>query len=373
MASASILIKPSSSACNIRCKYCFYRSLSGERNCPNSGMMSYDTLETLVKNALNYADEFCSFAFQGGEPTLAGLDFYRTLIELQQKYNTKGTKIQNTIQTNGILIDDEWAEFFKENNFLVGLSLDGDRKLNRFREDNSGGNTFDRIMDTVKIFNSHGVEYNIVSVVTSLTAKNTAELYGFFKKNGFMYQQYIACLDEKQDKKYGYSLTPRAYGRFLCELFDLWYEDFIHGYNLDIRAFSNWVQMAAGYQPESCGMSGQCVCYFVVEGDGSVYPCDFYASDQWKLGTVYDDFGTLIESKKAKDFVGCSLPIHEKCRKCRHLYLCRGGCRRWREPFVNGEPSLNCLCEAYEIFFDHCSDRIYLLGKALRRRLETTT
>lgn len=370
MASASILIKPASSACNIRCKYCFYRSLSDKRACSNFGMMSEETLETLVKNALHYADEYCSFAFQGGEPTLVGLDFYRKLIALQKKYNQNHTEIQNTIQTNGICITEEWAKFFAEHQFLVGLSLDGNKKLNQYRTDAQEKNTFESIMHTVQLFEQYHVAYNIVSVVTSLTAKNTAELYQFYKKKGFLYQQYIACLDEHPNKKYGYSLTPKAYGKFLCELFDLWYADFIHGYNLDIRTFSNWVQMAAGYPPESCGMSGKCTCYFVVEGDGSVYPCDFYASDEWKLGTVADDFNLLLESKKAKDFVRCSLPVHEKCRKCRHFYLCRGGCRRWREPFENGKPALNVLCTAYEQFFDHCSDRIYALGAALRKRLQ---
>lgn len=366
---ASILIKPASSACNIKCKYCFYRSLSEQRDKSFCGMMTLETLEVLVKKALEYADDFCSFAFQGGEPTLAGLDFYKKLIEFQQKYNYKKVTIQNTIQTNGMVIDDDWAGFFAENHFLVGLSLDGNRRVNSLRVDSNDDEIFNRLMQTIKCFDKYKVEYNIVSVVTKLSTQNVRYTYNFFKSKGFMYQQFIPCLDESPDKSSEYSLSPKEYGNYLNELFDLWYEDFNHGYNLDIRTFSNWVQMAAGYRPESCGMLGRCICYFVVEGDGSIYPCDFYCTDEWKLGTVNDGFDVLADSEKAKSFVGCSLPINEKCKKCKYFALCRGGCRRWREPFVNGEPALNCLCEAYEMFFEHCADRIYLLGKVLRKQL----
>lgn len=370
MPAASILIKPASSLCNIRCKYCFYRSLAQERDQESYGIMAHETLEALVKNALNYADGYCSFAFQGGEPTLAGLDFFREAVRLQKLYNTKHVEIQNTIQTNGIVINEEWAEFFAENHFLVGLSLDGNRKANCCRVDAKGNETFSTIMRTVRYFDKYHVEYNIVSVVNAFTAKHVRNSYLFFKEKGFLFQQYIACLDETPGTTSEYSLTPKAYGTFLNELFDLWYEDFTHGYNLDIRTFSNWVQMAAGYAPESCGMSGQCVCYFVVEGDGSVYPCDFYCTDEWKLGTVHDDFRQLIQSEKATRFVGCSRTVDAKCKTCQYFSLCRGGCRRWREPFLNGEPSLNCLCEAYEIFFHHCWDRIVRLGQWLRGQLE---
>ena len=165
------------------------------------------------------------------------------------------------------------------------------------------------------------------------------------------------------------SLTPALYGKFLCELFDLWYADYLAGCSPDIRTFSNWVQMAAGCPPESCGMAGTCTCYFVVEGNGNVYPCDFYAADPWLLGTVRDGFRTLAESETARRFVQSSLSVDEKCRGCRYFALCRGGCRRWREPFGEGELSLSCLCQAYEMFFDHCGDRVLRLGQALRQAM----
>lgn len=370
MPAASILIKPASSACNLRCRYCFYRALSGTRGQSDCGMMQEDTLEALVKNALSYADDFCSFAFQGGEPMLAGLPFYETLIRLQETYNTKKLRIQNTIQTNGTMIDENWARFFARHHWLVGLSLDGDRRANSPRVDSAGSETLARVLEAARLLEKHGVEYNIVSVVTALSAERAGAVYQYFKKKKFQYLQFIPCLDAAPGAHSEDSLTPQLYGRFLSELFDLWYADYLAGYDLDIRMFSNWVQMAAGYQPESCGMSGRCTCYFVVEGNGNVYPCDFYASDEWLLGTVHDRFQDLMEGEKARRFVTCSLPVDPKCSACKHLFLCRGGCRRWREPFVDGEPSLNCLCGAYEIFFEHCADRIYQLGQALHRAMQ---
>lgn len=173
MPAASILIKPASANCNMDCKYCFYKCLSSHREEYSKGFMSYETLDTLVREAIAYADGSLTFAFQGGEPTLVGIDFFKKAIELQEKYNEKNIHIENTIQTNGFLINDEWAGFLAENNFLVGLSLDGPRKMHdRYRKDAKGNDTFERIMQSVKLFEKHHVDYNIVTVVTNETAKN---------------------------------------------------------------------------------------------------------------------------------------------------------------------------------------------------------
>ena len=370
MQAASILIKPVSSACNIDCRYCFYKKLVKNRETADFGKMTGETAEQLVKNAISYTEDFVSFAFQGGEPTLAGLPFFEHFLELEQKYNTKNLEIQNTIQTNGTLIDEKWAKFLHDNHFLVGLSLDGGKSVNDFcRVDASGESTFARLMETVSLLERYQVEYNIVSVVTSKSVEKLPYLYNFFKKKHFMYLQFIPCMDESPDQKNPYSLTPEAYGQFLCELFDLWYEDFSHGLSIDIRMFSNLAQMAAGFPPEECGMCGHCSTYFVVESNGNVYPCDFYAVDEWKLGTVYDDFKKLYDSELSQKFMEMSVPVHEKCRSCRHFDLCRGGCRRWREPVRDGEAALNVMCPAYEMFFEHCRERIFLLGDYIKGRM----
>lgn len=374
MPAASILIKPASANCNMDCKYCFYKCLSSHREEYSKGFMKEETLETLVREAIAYADGSLTFAFQGGEPTLAGLDFFQKAVELQQKYNNKKLQIENTIQTNGLLIDEKWARFLGEHRFLVGLSLDGPKKMHdRYRKDAGGQDTFARIMHSVQLLEQYQVDYNVVTVVTNDTAKQASFLYKFWKRNHYPFVQFIPCMDEikRQDgtqERSIYAVEPEQYGKFLCELFDLWYADFAAGETMDIRMFSNLAQMAAGYPAEECGMNGCCNCYFVVEGDGSVYPCDFYCMDEWKLGTVNDGFVQMKTSEKAKAFVEASRPVCATCQECPHFSLCRGGCRRWREPFVDGKPGLNQLCSAYRMFFAHAAERMERLGVYIRQK-----
>lgn len=374
MPAASILIKPASANCNMDCKYCFYKCLSSHREEYSKGFMKEETLEILVREAIAYADGSLTFAFQGGEPTLAGLDFFQKAVELQRKYNNKKLQIENTIQTNGLLIDEKWARFLGEHRFLVGLSLDGPKKMHdRYRKDAGGQDTFARIMNSVQLLEQYHVDYNVVTVVTNDTAKQASFLYKFWKRNHYPFVQFIPCMDEikRQDgtqERSIYAVEPEQYGKFLCELFDLWYADFAVGETMDIRMFSNLAQMAAGYPAEECGMNGCCNCYFVVEGDGSVYPCDFYCMDAWKLGAVKDGFAQMKTSEKAKAFVEASRPVSAICHECPYFSLCRGGCRRWREPFVDGKPGLNQLCPAYRMFFAHAAERMERLGVYIRQK-----
>lgn len=378
MPAASILIKPTSSNCNIDCRYCFYKCLSSNREQYSLGFMTEETLETLVREAIAYADNYLAFAFQGGEPALAGLDFYKKAVKLQKKYNTKGLVIENTIQTNGLLLDREWAEFLARENFLVGLSLDGPRKLHdRYRQSAEGSGTFEKVMDTVKLMEHFQVKYNIVSVVTQDTAQQASYLYKFYKRNRFPFVQLIPCMDEQGRSNAGkgvagqnFALQPESYGRFLKEIFDLWYEDFMQGEDIEIRMFSNLAQLAAGFPAEQCGMNGRCNCYFVVEGNGDVYPCDFYCTDEWKLGTVSDGFANLEQVQRARDFVTASEKTEQECKICPYFSLCRGGCRRWRET-ESGVIGLNQLCSAYQIFFEHAEERLEQLGKMISRRYHT--
>lgn len=376
MPAASILIKPASANCNMDCKYCFYKCLSSHREQYSKGFMSEETLEILIREAVAYAQGSLTFAFQGGEPMLAGLAFYQKAVELQRKYNDKNLKIENTIQTNGTLIDETWAAFFAEHHFLVGLSLDGPRKMHdRYRRDAAGRDTFAQIMHSVQLLEQYHVDYNVVTVVTAETAKQASFLYKFWKRNRYPFVQFIPCMDEirrqqESQEQSAYAVEPQQYGKFLCELFDLWYEDFKAGESMDIRMFSNLAQMAAGYPAEQCGMNGCCNCYFVVEGDGSVYPCDFYCMDEWKLGTVADGFERMRCSAVATAFVDTSRPVWRECRDCPYYSLCRGGCRRWREPLVDGAPGPNRLCPAYQRFFAHAAGRIEKLGVYLRHRMQ---
>lgn len=366
MGNIQLLIKPSSGNCNLRCKYCFYADVIENREVSSFGFMTLETLEAIVKHTIESSDIQCGFVFQGGEPTLIGIEFYHDLVKFQKKYNAKKIKIHNSIQTNGYCIDDEWAKFLSENNFLVGLSMDGNKDIHDlYRVDASGNGTFKKILHTIQIFDKHKVEYNILTVVTAQVARSIGKIYGFYKKNNLCYQQYIPCLDplEVERGNQRYSLTAKLYGDFLKDLFDLWYNDIINNKFIYNRYFENLVGMIKGYPPESCGMCGQCVCHYVVEADGGVYPCDFYVLDEYKIGNlVSDSFETMSKNSKNLNFVEVSKYIDEKCKSCKWINICRGGCRRDREPIVNGKLSLNYFCTAYEEFFEYSIERLNKLA-----------
>lgn len=369
----TLLIKPASGLCNLKCKYCFYHDVASHREMASFGMMSEELLETLVRKALTEAEEQCMFGFQGGEPTLVGLDFYRCLVQLQQQYNTRGIRIVNTIQTNGICIDDEWAAFFAEHRFLVGLSLDGTREIHdKFRVDANGNGTYDRVIQAAKCLEKHHAEFNILCVVNQYVARYAKQVYLQLKKQGFRYIQFIPCLDsfgEETQKQRDYSLSPERFGVFLKTMFDFYYRDFEKGDPVSIRTFDNYVTMLAGYPPESCGMSGVCSCYFVVEADGGVYPCDFYVLDSYRLGSVQENgFAEMMRSETAKEFVQESCYVDEMCKTCRWLSVCRGGCRRHREPMTDGHLSRNIYCAAYREFFAYAYPRMQQMAKKLLKR-----
>lgn len=362
-----VMIKPASGNCNLRCKYCFYADVVQNRQEASYGIMDIGTLEAIVKSIIQNASGHCTFAFQGGEPTLAGLDFYQKLIELEKKYNTKGLIINNAIQTNGILIDEKWAKFLADNEFLVGLSLDGSKDLHDlYRVDQGGMGTFKTVMHTAQLFDKYKVKYNILTVITANSARRIGKVYGFFKRNNLRYQQYIPCIDpfDAGQGSSGYSLTPDLYAEFLINLFNLWYKDITSGKFIYIRYFENLVGMLAGIIPESCGMLGRCMKQLIIEADGSVYPCDFYVLDKYKIGNlVKDNLETIENNLKKIRFIEESMYIDEKCKKCRWANLCRGGCRRYREPMTDGHLSLNYYCEAYMKFFEHSYQKLSMLAK----------
>ena len=355
----NLLIKPASSLCNMRCKYCFYKDVSAHRETPSYGVMTEDVLEAVVRRAFEYADGFTGFAFQGGEPTLAGLDFYKQLISFQSKYNKNNIKVINSIQTNGYLTDEEWAEFFAEHDFLVGLSLDGIRDAHdALRVDAEGRGTYDTVIKAAETLKKHGVRFNILCVVSELAARHPKKVYNSLKK--YKYLQFIPCLDPFDGQRSRFSLTEERYAEFLKQTFDLYYDDIIHGCDISVRNFDNYIGTLSGQSPESCDMNGRCTCYCAVEADGSVYPCDFYVLDEWKIGNVSDDgFDKMINSDTAKRFVSGSYEVHNDCKACRYYKLCRGGCRRDREPL----PSLNRHCKAYKEFFDSKIGKMFELAK----------
>lgn len=363
MPALSLLIKPASGNCNMRCRYCFYADELDNREIRSYGKMSLDTMHTIVDKAMEYGDYECTIAFQGGEPTLAGLDFYRDLVAYVTAHeNPKKLKIHYALQTNGYLINEEWAAFLGENHFLVGVSLDGLKEIHdRYRLDAAGKGTYQRVISAIRLLEKHQVEYNILTVVTAATARNGQKIYNYFKKNHFGYQQYIECLDPigEEPGQHEYSLTPEKYGEFLKSMFDAWYLDMRSGTYVYNRYFENLMMIMAGQQPESCNMRGVCGKQWVFEADGSVYPCDFYALDQWRLGNIQENsFEEMDEKRDELGFIQWSMRQQEDCQKCRWFGLCRNGCRRNREPVTAEPTNRNYFCKSYQMFFEYAYPRL---------------
>lgn len=359
----SILIKPASSACNLQCKYCFYRDVANHREKSYEGMLSLEMMETVIASAMEYAEGSCSFAFQGGEPTLAGLDFYQRVVKLEERYRRPGVEIHNAIQTNGICVDEAWAEFFAKHHFLVGLSLDGPAELHdRNRTFPDGKGSWSRVMRSVQILEKFHVDYNILCVVTGKNARSIQKIYQFFKKQRFQWLQFIPCL-EPLDQQRGlepYHLSAEEYGDFLIQIFDLWFQDLKKGHYVSVRHIDNWVSMLMGNPPEACNMSGRCSIQFVIEGDGGVYPCDFYVLDEWRLGTVgKQPLEEMERSEVARRFVEQSHRVPQRCKECPVYPICRNGCRRDREVLEGGEIDLNYYCQAYFSFFTQRKRELY--------------
>ena len=283
----SLMIKPSSSKCNLKCKYCFYHSISDARDIKDYGFLEEDTLKVIIQKASLYCNGGnCIIGFQGGEPLLIGLNFYKKLIEYVNEFSNK-TTFSFSLQTNGTLITDEWAIFFKENNFLIGISLDGNKyihNLNRISYKNE--ETFNKVIKGISLLKKYNVDFNILTVVTSALCKKVESVYSFFKKNDFRYLQFIPCLEPLENKNLSlseFSITKDEYKSFLINLFNLWYKDALENNYISIRMFDNILGLFFNQNYEACDMKGGCSCQHIIESDGSVYPCDFYTYETYKI------------------------------------------------------------------------------------------
>ncbi len=362
----SVLIKPASSKCSMACTYCFYHAVSLRREVNDYGFMSIETAEKLILHTLNFASSGnVYFVFQGGEPLLRGLGFYYDFIDFVNSNNVQKSKVHYSIQTNGLHIDSSWAVLFKEHNFLLGLSLDGTQETNnKFRLDRNGYGTFNNIMRGLYFLKKHNVNFNILTVINSITANSIEEIYDFYKKQNFRYLQFIPCIDIKESKEF-FSLNPSDYGSFLKILFDLWEDDIINGRLISIRYFDNILMMFLGLDPESCVYRGTCHLQNVVEADGKVYPCDFFTRETDSIGNIkIDSFHQIYRRRESLDFLKDSYREDYACSCCEWYKLCRNGCMNDR---LNGK---NRFCVAYKDFYSYSHLKFKRIANAIKRRNE---
>lgn len=357
MRSLTFLIKPASGLCNMRCAYCFYEDVAKHRGVRNRGLMSEDTARALLRAGAAYLGDggHMHIVFQGGEPTLAGLDFYRRFLEAEKELCPLGIQIHHGIQTNGLALDDQWASFFGGNNFLVGLSVDGTAELhNRLRPDAAGKGTWNRACHGLSLLKRHNAEGNLLCVVTGAAARMPQRIYASLKKLGDYPLQFIPCLDPLAAGRGSlpHSLHPAAYGDFLCGLYDAWMRDLANGHLVSIRYFDDLLSILCGLPPTSCANAGRCGSYLTVEGDGSLYPCDFYVLDEWYMGNIHTcSVEEALDSPNGRRFRTQGDARPALCGTCRYVALCRGGCKR---DWTSGPAGMqNYYCEAFQRFFDH--------------------
>ena len=366
----SVLIKPSSGMCNMTCDYCFYCDETQKRTQESYGFMSEATLKNVIRKTMLRAEGTACYTFQGGEPTLRGLDFFEKVLFYQKQYNKKGVQVYNSLQTNGLFMDETWCRFLRENRFLTGISLDGIQKTHdacrHSRKDNAP--TFDRICKSIALLETHHVEFNILTVVNQTVAQNIQEIYAFYKRQKWNYQQYIACLDPLKEPhgQNSYSIPPESYGQFLTELFRLWYKDWKKNRQPYIRQFENYIAILLGQFPESCDQRGTCSIQYAVEADGSVYPCDFYMTDEYRLGIFNERRLDEIDAKRREiSFLERSLLLDQSCKLCTYYSLCKGGCQRNRDWNPETKTYQNYFCQSYRMFFDACLDGLMEAANSL--------
>lgn len=356
-----LLIKPVGADCNLRCEYCFYlraHELYGEekRHC-----MSPETQETIIQGLLSYRFPETVFSWQGGEPTLAGVDFFRRAVELEQKHGAPGQSVGNAFQTNGVLIDADWCRLFRDYHFLIGLSVDGPAEIHDAHRYNAARRgSFEQAMAAAELMRSNGVEFNILCVVNKDNVELGADLLRWFVDNGFPFVQFIPCVERESP----FNVPPRAFGAFLCDTFDYWVKEGLG--RVSVRDFEGMLAQRMGEGGGICTFNERCNSYIVVEHDGGVYPCDFFVYDEWRLGNVHDaPLHTFLETDLYQQFA------HQKrkvpaCRKCEWRRWCQGGCQKDRMAVGRlDEPS--ALCEAYRIFFAHAQPKFVSLAKRVKK------
>ncbi|WP_292364379.1 MULTISPECIES: anaerobic sulfatase maturase [unclassified Methanoculleus] len=372
-----IMAKPTGARCNLACAYCFF--LKKEHLYPDSNFrMTDEVMEEYIRQTIEgHRVPHVTIAWQGGEPTLMGLEFFRRSVEVQKKYAKPKTHIENTFQTNGILLDDEWCRFFHDNNFLIGLSMDGPGELHdTCRRDRQDRGTFDRVLKAARLLQKHRVEFNILCTVNGINADHPLEVYRFFRDElSVEYIQFIPIVERENatgfqegDTVTGRSVRPEQWGRFLVAIFDEWIENDVGRMfvlNFD-AALAGWLGIAG----TACIFAPTCGLGVALEHNGDVYSCDHFVEPDYLLGNILaTPLIELVNSEKQRAFGTAkrdTLPRY--CRECDFLAICNGECpknRYVRTP--DGEEGLNYLCEGYRIFFSHADRPMRMMADLLRQ------
>lgn len=360
----SILVKPAGPDCNLRCNYCFYRQKAGMFE-GKAHRMSDRVLDTMVGSAMEMG--VTCFSWQGGEPTLLGLDFFRRVVELEIAHGRPGTSVSNAFQTNGVLLDAEWARLLAEYRFLVGLSIDGPARLHdHYRKDFAGKGTHARIMTAAKVLRDNGVEYNALALINDLNVKEPDAVYDFLLESEIYFMQFVPCIEPGSSKGVAaaFSIAPEDYGEFLVRAFDRWVADFP---NVSIRDFDDLLMRELGREAGTCTASPRCGSYVVIEHTGDVFACDFFVTGKWRLGNIVETpLAEIVASEKLEEFARAKSELGETCQACPFIGQCWGGCQKHRIVLGGNISEPSYFCKAYKRLFAHAKPVMPDLAKRIR-------
>jgi uncharacterized protein len=378
-----VMLKPVGALCNLACDYCYYLEKSKLYTHNPRHVMSDELLERFIKEYIeSQTMPQVMFTWHGGETLMRPLSFYKRAVELQKLYG-RGRQIDNSIQTNGTLLTDEWCEFFRENNFLVGISIDGPQDFHdEYRRNKMGAPSFHKVMQGISLLKKHGVEYNCMAVVNDYNADYPLEFYNFFKEIGCEFLQFapiverlkddkstptaLASANDKKAKLADFSVSPKQWGNFLCTIFDEWVKKDVG--KLYIQLFDSTLANWVGEQPGVCTMAKTCGHAGVMEFNGDVYSCDHFVFPEYKLGNIYNEpLASMMYSDKQLKFGADKFDkLPKQCKECNVLFACNGECPKNRFTYDKyGEYGLNYLCEGFYQFFNHVAPYMDFMKKEL--------
>ncbi len=352
------MVFPNGPICNLACEYCYYLDkieYYDENN--NNFKMDYDLLENFTKQYIEaQPGPMVNFGWQGGEPTIRGLEFFKKAVQLQKKYLPEGWECQNSFQTNAVLLDDEWCQFFSDNNFLIGVSIDGPEWIHdKYRKNKDDGPTHKRVLNGIKLLQEYNVDFNILCVVNDLNSKYPVEVYNFFKEIAVDFIQFIPIVETNDKGVIGeHSVTAEDYGRFLISIFNQWIQN-DYG-KIYVQIFEEAVRVWAGYNAGLCVFSKTCGDAEVMEHNGDVYSCDHFVYPEYKLGNIKEtSLLDLVSLEKQKQFgKDKAETLPQQCLYCEVNFICHGGCPKNRViKTEDDEEGLNYLCTGYKQFFKY--------------------
>ncbi|HEX2394372.1 MAG TPA: anaerobic sulfatase maturase [Bacteroidales bacterium] len=366
-----IFIKPAGPCCNLNCSYCYYLNKADLFKEGNIPFIDENLLEVILKQQIEATTEpVIIFSWHGGEPLLAGIDFYKKAVSLQKKLCPAEKKIINGIQTNGTLLTAGWCEFLAEEHFVVGISLDGPERLHdRYRKRKDGTGTFRKVIDGFDLLVIHGLEPEILCVVNSINSGYPAEVYGFFKQLGATYLTFIPLVERSGNTVSGLSVQPEAFGKFLCSIFDEW---LVHDVgNIKVQIFEEALRTAFNQDHTLCIFKPVCGGVPVIEHNGDFYSCDHYVNHENLIGNIRTStIAGMLDGQRQRAFGRLkhdSLPSY--CRECEVVDMCNGECPKNRFSItVDGKPGLNYLCMGYKRFFNHCRPFVDEVARAFNRK-----